>query len=56
MHFLYVFHSEKGPLHVSNRQAVHPQKALLVCIMHQQCLAASTMEVEFSIMLAARHR
>ena len=28
MHFLYVFCSEKRPLHVSNRQALHPQEAL----------------------------
>ena len=28
MHFLYVFYSEKRPLHVSNRQALHPQDAL----------------------------
>ena len=27
-HFLYVVYSEKCPLHVSNRQAVHPQEAL----------------------------
>ena len=28
MHFLYVFFSVKRPVHVSNRQAVHPQEAL----------------------------
>ena len=27
MHFLYVFYSEEPPVHVSNRQAVHPQEA-----------------------------
>ena len=28
MNILYLFYSEKRPLHVSNRQAVHPQDAL----------------------------
>ena len=28
MHFLYVICSEKHPLHVSNRQDVHPKEAL----------------------------
>ena len=28
MHFLYVFYCAKCPLHVSNRQAVHPQETL----------------------------
>ena len=28
MHFLYVFHSEKRPLHILNRQAIHSQEAL----------------------------
>ena len=42
MHLLYVYFSEKRPLHASNRQAAHPEEALFTVYADYGMYHAST--------------